>query len=136
MTATPKETTRASFVRGLPEDMPLEEVIERGREAGLDVKPSDVHAARWYMRQGKPRYRIKPKADEPASVTVKEVVSQLRSAAEVRPTVEPERQFEVIKECVNVPANDLVAEFKALVVRLGTERSKRLIERVAADFGG
>jgi hypothetical protein len=49
--STPLKPTRASFVRGLPETMPLEEVIERGREAGIQLNPSDVHSARYYMRQ-------------------------------------------------------------------------------------
>jgi hypothetical protein len=49
--ATPLKPTRASFVRGLPEDMPIEEVIERAREVGLELKPSDIHSARYYMRQ-------------------------------------------------------------------------------------
>jgi hypothetical protein len=49
--STPLKPTRASFVRGLPESMPLEEVIERGREAGIQLNPSDVHSARYYMRQ-------------------------------------------------------------------------------------
>jgi hypothetical protein len=43
--------TRASFIRSLPEAMPIEEVIERGREIGLVINPSDVHSVRYYMRQ-------------------------------------------------------------------------------------
>lgn len=31
--------------------MPVEEVIERGREVGIELQPSDIHAARYYMRQ-------------------------------------------------------------------------------------
>jgi len=50
-TNTTLKPTRASFIRGLPLDMPVDEVIERGREAGIMVQPSDVHAARYYMRQ-------------------------------------------------------------------------------------
>jgi hypothetical protein len=49
--STPLRPTRASFVRGLPESMPIEEVIERGREAGISLNPSDVHSTRYYMRQ-------------------------------------------------------------------------------------
>ena len=45
------KTTRGSFVRGLPLSMPIEEVIERGREAGLELQPSDIHSTRYYMRQ-------------------------------------------------------------------------------------
>ncbi len=43
--------TRTSFIRSLPESMPVEEVIERGRELGLKIQPSDVHSTRYYMRQ-------------------------------------------------------------------------------------
>ena len=49
--STPLRPTRAGFVRGLPLSMPVEEVIERGREAGIELQPSDIHAARYYMRQ-------------------------------------------------------------------------------------
>lgn len=48
---TPLRPTRAGFVRGLPLTMPIDEVIERGREAGIELQPSDIHAARYYMRQ-------------------------------------------------------------------------------------
>jgi hypothetical protein len=49
--STPLRPTRAGFVRGLPLEMPVEEVIERGREVGIELQPSDIHAARYYMRQ-------------------------------------------------------------------------------------
>jgi hypothetical protein len=49
--STPLRPTRAGFVRGLPLTMPVEEVIERGREVGIELQPSDIHAARYYMRQ-------------------------------------------------------------------------------------
>lgn len=50
-TTSSLKPTRASFIRSLPLEMPVGEVIERGREAGIEVQPSDVHAARYYMRQ-------------------------------------------------------------------------------------
>jgi hypothetical protein len=50
-TPSPLKPTRAAFIRGLPEAMPVEEVIERGREMGISINPSDVHSARYYMRQ-------------------------------------------------------------------------------------
>ena len=50
-TDTGMKPTRASFIRSLPLAMPVDEVIERGREVGIQVQPSDVHAARYYMRQ-------------------------------------------------------------------------------------
>jgi hypothetical protein len=49
--SSPLRPTRAGFVRGLPLTMPVEEVIERGREVGIQLQPSDIHAARYYMRQ-------------------------------------------------------------------------------------
>lgn len=45
------KTTRAGFVRALPITMPVADVIERGREQGLEIKESDVHATRYYMRE-------------------------------------------------------------------------------------
>jgi hypothetical protein len=49
--STPFRPTRAGFVRSLPLTMPVEEVIERGREIGIELQTSDIHAARYYMRQ-------------------------------------------------------------------------------------
>lgn len=51
MTNGSLKPTRAGFIRSLPLAMAVEEVIERGREAGLELQPSDIHAARYYMRQ-------------------------------------------------------------------------------------
>jgi hypothetical protein len=50
-TTSQLKPTRASFIRDLPLSMPIDEVIERGREAGLELQPSDIHAQRYYMRQ-------------------------------------------------------------------------------------
>jgi len=65
--------TRASFIRSLPEAMPVDEVIERGREIGLVINPSDVHSVRYYMRQvGKAqpaRKTASPTATLPGSPT-------------------------------------------------------------------
>lgn len=50
-TTTSIKPTRAGFIRALPLTMSVEEVVERGREAGIALQPSDVHSARYYMRQ-------------------------------------------------------------------------------------
>jgi hypothetical protein len=50
-TTTSIKPTRAGFIRALPLTMPVEEVVERGREAGIVLQASDVHSARYYMRQ-------------------------------------------------------------------------------------
>lgn len=65
--------TRAAFIRGLPESMPIEEVIERGREIGLSINPSDVHSVRYYMRQeaarkAPPQPQSKVAANSPAEI--------------------------------------------------------------------
>jgi hypothetical protein len=60
--------TRASFIRSLPEAMPVDEVIERGREVGLVINPSDVHSVRYYMRQvNKGQPQRKPTSTSTAS---------------------------------------------------------------------
>jgi hypothetical protein len=47
-----QKTTRAGFVRGLPLEVPVDEVIRRGKAAGLEIKKGDVYAARHYMKNG------------------------------------------------------------------------------------
>jgi hypothetical protein len=61
--------TRASFIRSLPEAMPIEEVIERGREIGLVINPSDVHSVRYYMRQSTKVEPTRKSTGSSASVT-------------------------------------------------------------------
>jgi hypothetical protein len=66
--------SRSAFVKSMPVDIPVQDVIERGQKQGLDIKAADVHAARYYMRkeqEKKPAERriIRPSPTEPQQLT-------------------------------------------------------------------
>lgn len=70
--APEKKLTNAGFVRSLPVEMTPEQVIEAGKKKGLEIKTSDIHSARYYMRQqaeknGKAKGKPKGKAATPAA---------------------------------------------------------------------
>lgn len=82
--------TRTSFIQALPESMPVDEVIERGREIGIVIQPSDVHSARYYMRQTKappPTRKTVSAADRGIAATIKRNY-ELLEAQQSLPNVE------------------------------------------------
>jgi hypothetical protein len=154
-TTTQLKPTRASFIRGLPESMPVAEVIERGREAGLDINPTDVHSARYYMRQAggvlpAPSSAFAPAAEPTGPVAV----PPKRDPAKEPPRPSgaqyiPRRSIEA-----SVPAkpravaaapqaagrtrtkytakatDSLEEQFRLIVMRIGTDRARAIIEEV------
>jgi hypothetical protein len=151
--------TRAAFIRGLPLAMPIEEVIERAREAGLVLKPSDIHSARYYMRQQSaapeasrpsfmqaivrggdaPAERAASNQDSPPNkapvarlvpnrsvvatqITAKVRESIVRGSAVERSRVKPKL------ESAGSPDEQL----RRLVLRLGTERTREIIQDLEA----
>jgi hypothetical protein len=127
--STPLKPTRASFIRSLPESMPIAEVIERGREAGLEIKPSDIHAARYYMRQANG-------GQAPSRpVTHISVASAIQTAAAANQPVEAKRP----RTKSALPPRDpeeLEEEMRQLVMRLGTERARAIIKAVERELLG
>jgi hypothetical protein len=95
---TPLKPTRASFIRGLPESMPVAEVIERGREAGLDINPTDVHSARYYMRQAAspqpaaPRSTFAPASDQGNPVTTSTSSTTSTASTKRDPARDPSKE--------------------------------------------
>jgi hypothetical protein len=136
--------TRASFIRGLPLSMPVEEVIERGREIGISIQPSDVHSARYYMRQ---------EADAQLSAVSTDVARVIRplafqsvdpqavpktdapSASPTQPQRQPRgragRRQQKAPARAQLPSLDSVEDdLRAIVLRLGTDRIRAMIEAI------
>jgi hypothetical protein len=49
---TKKDASKAEFVRGLPEDMPAKNVVEKAKEAGLKLSTAYVYVIRSQARTG------------------------------------------------------------------------------------
>jgi hypothetical protein len=145
---TPLKPTRASFVRSLPETMPVAEVIERGREAGLEIKPADIHAARYYMRQtasaqgaGKPGLAPHLVAEAAArgassskNATGMYVVSGRSAEASEREQLASEapreRAGKRTRRAASAVGGTLDDQLRTIVLRIGTERAREIIEQL------
>lgn len=93
------------IVKSLPMDMPVEEVLQKLEEQGFTVKPATVKVYRQQMRAAE---NPKPKAPKPESAATNGVVKKVPPAP---PQATPERQF---------------AE---LVLRIGTQRARDLLDK-------
>lgn len=135
--------TRTSFIRALPLAMPIDEVIERGREIGISIQPSDVHSARYYVRQ---------EADARLSSASTDVARIIRplvfQSADAHPVPEPDelpqtstrsqRQVRIRKRPRPKPPErnqsqslaSVEQELRAVVLRLGTDRVRAMIEEI------
>jgi hypothetical protein len=155
--------------------MPIEEVIERGREAGIQLNPSDVHSTRYYMRQealaqlssrpasvpqlvpATPFVRATPdkgKDKDKDKVETKPTTNILglraASSGKGRPAVKETRRSPAPAASAASIAAAAVAEAKKpgkqsppvqlrgsleeqlrqIVMRIGTERARRIIEQI------
>jgi len=152
-TTMPLKPTRASFIRSLPIDMPVEEVIERGREVGLEIQPSDIHAQRYYMREAAtsevpvkpltPQTTLGVSFTSPTSPQDKEN-RFVKSAAAVRVVTGGAAQSAPANQTQSnqvsqastkprlklapEPSGTLENQLRVLVLRLGIERTRRMID--------
>jgi len=140
--------TRSSFIRSLPESMPVDEVIERGREIGISIQPSDVHSARYYMRQaavssakvspgvGRTWLRSEPAAEavKPAPAPAPVPPSNHAPAKqEARRSAGTARRMTKARALAEKNLKDFgspSAQLRVLVLRLGTERARAIIEEL------
>jgi len=140
--------TRTSFVRSLPETMPVEEVIERGREVGLNIQPSDVHSTRYYMRQEAlamasavpasaarmpPPVRLQPaveeNAREPRKVEVEPEPSQSGRRGGRK------RVGQVALRAAPAPSlGSWKDQLRAMVVRMGSDRVRDAVAEIEEDI--
>lgn len=155
---TSLKPTRASFIRGLPESMPVAEVIERGREAGIDINPTDVHSARYYMRQEAapppaPRSAFAPASEQGGSVETstkpdpaKETVASprpsgaqymprrtIQASITAKPRAVPAPQAIAkprAKQAPKATTKSLEEQLRLIVMRIGTDRARAIIEQV------
>lgn len=153
-TTTSIKPTRAGFIRALPLTMSVEEVVERGREAGISLQPSDVHSARYYMRQA-----AAAQATHKATLAQQLVLGGTSStvpsflppedASSTSPATEAEQvegtrrggrkkaqKAEVTTRAKRLTkatdSESLEQQLRTLVLRLGTDRTRAVIDEVTA----
>jgi hypothetical protein len=144
-TTTPLKPTRASFVRGLDVNMPIAEVIERGREAGLEIKPGDIHAARYYMRQAAAAQNTGAPQLVRGTTTVAQVKRELSTVHAVTRGNEAghsdkersgsngaSKASAAAKSRKPTPilGGSPEEQLRLIVMRIGTERARSIIEQV------
>ena len=126
--------------------MPIEEVIERAREVGLELKPSDIHSARYYMRQqaaaaeAPTRQAFIPtiarngeaSASNSEGAPSKSAITRLiqerpvDTSSRANGTASGRGQRRSRAKVVTTEAD--VIQLRHLVLRLGTERTREIIQ--------
>jgi hypothetical protein len=74
-----KDATKAAFVRGLPDNMPAKDVVEKAKEAGLKLTTAYVYVIRSQARGGgkKRKNGASPRASKDAQVRLIAAASEL-----------------------------------------------------------
>lgn len=134
--------------------MPIEEVIERGREIGLSINPSDVHSTRYYMRQDAARSAPKVETVAASSEDAGDVATMVRRnyqlldsqrVSEVSPAENPNGRKSRVADgrvkSATAPGKKLKSAsiiegdvasledtLRRIVTRLGTDRAREIIE--------
>ena len=135
--------TRGSFIRSLPLSVPVDEVIERGREIGLSIQPSDVHSARYYMRQeDDARLSAVPASTEVARV-IRPLAFQSPSAQPAPKTTAPAAPAEASSPALHrrnrkqkrsaqpgLSIATVEQELRTIVLRLGSDRVRAMIQTI------
>lgn len=135
-TAAAPKLTKAGLVRGLPEDMSVEDVIAAGKKKGLEIKAADVHAARYYMRQTKDKGVSSKKS---LKATKKAANGEKKTASAANGAKTNGAGNHAPKKIVRKPRATLAddssnleweMQFRGLIVRVGTSRARQLIEAI------
>ncbi len=144
--------TRPGFVRSLPLDTPVEEVIRLGRERyGHELDEKYINAIRSKLNPNRRRRQSKKsketaaappaavtppavvEAAPPAAVTPPAVVEAAPPAAVTPPAVvaaASPQPVAVFREAAGVDVRDVEEEFARLVVEIGLVRAEQLLGRV------
>lgn len=137
--ATAAATSIAAFVRSQPLDKSADDVIAAGKALGLDVKRSNVHTQRYYMKtQG-----LRAKAKRPAtSASAAAATATARSGSGVTPT--PPARAAIAPTVVLVPAPtsdiasahaELARQLRVIALRIGVDHAQRELVELARVVG-
>lgn len=128
-------TSIAAFVRSQPLDMSADDVIAAGKAIGLDVKRSNVHTQRYYMKTQSLRAQAKRPA-RPATTTVAAPTPSARAA--VAPTVvlvpAPAPASSPSSDIAGVHA-ELTRQLRAIVLRIGVDHAQRELVELTRVVG-
>jgi hypothetical protein len=104
--AEPTEMTGAAFVRSMPVDMPVAEVVAKGVEAGLNVTAGTVYAARSIVR------RREAEGGPHTAYPVPSITRGLKGVGRGRPGSSPRREF-IRSLPLNMPTDEVLARAEA-----------------------
>lgn len=121
-----EKISRAQFVKGVPLSVPVADVIALGKKQGMRIKPSDVHAARYYMRKSAAAsspVKTNGGSAKPAAVA-REVLEALTAGA-------GNLSQKVAREAIDAfRSGEVEEEFVVVLLRVGTERAKFIVNRL------
>lgn len=140
--ATAAATSIAAFVRSQPLDKSADDVIAAGKALGLDVKRSNVHTQRYYMKTQGLRAKAKRPATS-ASAAAAGAPPAARNGA-TTPTSPTASRVAVAPTVVLVPAptSDIVSahaelarQLRVIALRIGVDHAQRELVELARVVG-
>lgn len=120
---TSKDLTQAEFIRLLPPNLSVEEVIEKGKERGFEISRDRVNYVRRTMKRAK-RGKLSATALKARQKAAGQKAAATK-AARKQGKSEPKA-----KRLPKTTDSKSEAQFKALVVELGFNRSEELLDEV------
>lgn len=137
--ATAAATSIAAFVRSQPLDKSADDVIAAGKALGLDVKRSNVHTQRYYMKtQG-----LRAKAKRPAT-SASAAAATTTAARSGTPPVATTARAAIAPTVVLVPAPagdmanahaELARQLRVIALRIGVDHAQRELVELARVVG-
>lgn len=133
--------SRAAFVKTMPIDMPSDDVIARGRKVGLDIKRTDVNAARFVMRHSGKNVAAtsalkatKAKATKPTKLPRNGPEAGYRKhlQAEQQATHAPSANGKPTVVLAPLLISDDERQLRSLIVKLGTSRVREVLVALEA----
>jgi hypothetical protein len=141
--ATAAATSIAAFVRSQPLDKSADDVIAAGKALGLDVKRSNVHTQRYYMKTQGLRAKAKRPATS-ASAAAATTTAAARSGNGVTPPVATTARAAIAPTVVLVPAPagdmanahaELARQLRVIALRIGVDHAQRELVELARVVG-
>lgn len=138
--ATAAATSIAAFVRSQPLDKSADDVIAAGKALGLDVKRSNVHTQRYYMKtQG---LRAKAKRPATSASAAAATTTAARSGNGVTPTPPARAAIAPTVVLVPAPAGDIASahaelarQLRVIALRIGVDHAQRELVELARVVG-
>ena len=95
---TKKDASKAEFVRGLPQNMPAKQVVEKAKEAGLKLTTAYVYVIRSQARNGGKSASAAPRPSKDAEAKLIAAASEIGLSRSIEVlTREKERVLKLLR---------------------------------------